>query len=306
MHPNYFLKSKRSSVSKELAKFKHTLQNFEAWRPKEDVDFILLCGANREHNIPSSRRQSLLEFATKHLPNSRFFLAELIFETFLKEGHKGNILDIESDLSQFADHIIIVLESESAFCELGAFANSSKLRNKIIVINDTRHKNTGSFINQGPVKAIEEISGHKNLLYYKMEEDGRYIGDGIGDIYSDLYELLKKEPKPKRNRVREFNPNKFFSKDSLRFIHDLVYLSGPLYFSELHEILIILFEKCTKRNLQKHIALLCAICEIERSDKGLYKSSQKSPYFEYDHFDINSMIASFKNMHYRYDNSRLS
>jgi len=195
MRSFYQITSKNSSIYKVLGKLSSCIRKNAIWHPKEDVDFVFLCGANiRKTRIPSKRRQQLLDFASKNLPNSKFFLAEVIFDILAAEGHKENILDVESELSDLADKIIIILESESAFCELGAFASFRKLRDKIIVINDEEHRDSKSFINKGPIEAIKEISQNKKILLYRMDKDGREKGDGIGDIFSDLYKILYKEP----------------------------------------------------------------------------------------------------------------
>ena len=234
------------------------------------------------------------------------FLAETIFGILEKEGHTSNSLDVENEISNVADHIVIILESESSFCELGAFASSSLLRNKLIVINDSQYKKSTSFINTGPIKAIEEIkSKDRKILYYKMNEDGRYHGDGIGYVYNDLFNLLFKKPKIKRSRVEECDPSKYFTKDSLRFIHDLIYFSGPIYSSELAILVENLFGKVSRSRLNNHIAMLCAINEISQTSKKAYKSNVNKHYFEYDQFDVFGILASFKCLYMRYDYERL-
>lgn len=279
----------------------------EVWRPREDVQFVFLCGANIETGKPSKRREHLLDFSSKQLPYTKFFLAESIFDVLKAGRHKENILDVENELSKFADHIIIVLESESAFCELGAFASSHELRKKIIVINDLGLKESQSFINLGPIKAIEELpSGENKLLYYTMDKDGKIRGDGIGALFGKLHKLLHRKPKKQRRRVKECDPNKYFTKDSLRFVHDLVYFTNPVYFTELSEIVKILFDQINNRILQKHLALLVAIEQIVPVKENLYKSAYHMPYFEYSYLDIYDMLASFKNMYFRYDSRRLA
>lgn len=306
MRKFHHLKSENSSVYKILESLGRSVSREEIWRPKEDVDFIFLCGANiGKSRTPSKRRQHLLEFADKNLPNTKFFFAEAIFDLLSKEGHKENILDVESELSDFADKIIIVLESESAFCELGAFASFSQLRDKIIVINDLQYEKSGSFINIGPVKAIEEISGKEKILYYNMEPKGREEGDGIGVIFSVLHKILHKKPSKTRSRVKNCDPNKFFTKDTIRFVHDLIYFSSPVNKIELSMMIRVVFGKSNDRKINNHIAFLFAIKEIERMDNGMYVSARNSPYFEYDFFDIYALIASFKNMYFRYDSARL-
>ena len=305
MRTFYHFKSENSSIYKVLKSFGDCAKNNRIWRPREDVDFIFLCGANlSKTRTPSKRRQHLLDFAYKNLPDTKFFLAEDLFDLLSKEGHKDNILDVENELSNLADKIIIVLESESAFCELGAFTGFSQLRDKIIVVNDVKHENSKSFINLGPLKAIEEISGRGNILYYKMEPSGRERGDGIGDIFSDLYKILHKKPSKKRTRAKNCDPNRLFTKDTIRFVHDLIYFSSPVYKTELSMIIRIIFGKSDDRKLNNHIAFLFAINEVSHLSSGMYVSYKKRPYFEYD-FDIYQLIASFKNLYFKHDSKRL-
>lgn len=209
------LSSSKSAVWKALQSFKGAIAKNEIWRPKEDVQFVFLCGANIKQGVPSKRRQILLDFSSRHLPYTKFFLAEAIFSVLRAEGHKTNLLDIENDLSKFSDFVIVVLESESAFCELGAFAVHKKLRKKLIVINDYNFRKSESFIKLGPVEAISEITDGKHILYYKMEKDGKIHGDSIGDVFSNLHKLIHKEPKYRRDRVDEYEPNLFFLRIAL-------------------------------------------------------------------------------------------
>jgi hypothetical protein len=303
------ISSPKSAVWRQLNSFRNNIEKKKIWRPKDDVQFVFLCGANIKIDTPSKRRQILLDFSSRNLPHAKFFLAESMFKILKAEGHKANLLDIENDLSSLADFVIVILESESAFCELGAFANHKELRKKLIVINDSGHKKSESFINLGPVKAIDEISDGEHVIYYKMETDGKWRGDGIGDVFKNIYDIIHKEPKKRRTRIQDFNPNKNFTKESLRFIHDLIYFSNPISISELSRVIKILFSVSNEKNLQKHLGLLCATEQVDRQvnkyDIGLYSSMYNETFFEYGLHDTYNIIASFKNMYFRHDRHRL-
>ena len=299
------LSSDKTAVWRALQNFKDAISRNEIWRPKEDVQFVFLCGANIQQGVPSKRRQILLDFSSRHLPYTKFFLAESIFTVLKAEGHKINLLDIENDLLNFSDFVIIILESESAFCELGAFAVHEELRKKLIVINDYAFQNCDSFINLGPVEAISEITDGKHVLHYKMDKVGKLHGDAIGDVFSRLHKIIHKKPTRRRNRIDKFEPNRFFTKDSLRFVHDLVLFSSPISSGELSRIIKILFSKSKETQLQKHLALLCATEQIKITSDKLYVSLQDKPFFEYGIYDIYNLMASFKNLYFRYDSSRL-
>ena len=63
-------------------------------------------------------------------------------------------MSLEHQITAIADKIVIVLESESALCELGAFTHKD-LRKKLVVINDSRFRASESFINTGPIAALD-------------------------------------------------------------------------------------------------------------------------------------------------------
>ena len=291
----YDLIKNKKLIKERIQALNHSISASRVFLPKNVSKFIFLCGANKSKNSISERRTSLIAFAQKNLPHTQFFLAEKMFTILQKEGHKDNILDIEHEISQFADHILIVLESPSSFAELGAFSHK-ELRKKLIVINDSKFESSPSFINMGPLKAIEEASGKNNVIHYKMENDGVHKLDAIGDVYKPLYELLKEPIKGKASAINidSCNPAKNFNKLSAMFVHDLIYFAGPVNYKELVEILIQLFGDKQDFKLKQHVAILVAFESITRNDSGLFRSKVGMPYYEY-RFDINKFVSTFRN-----------
>lgn len=284
----------KKNIKDKIQKLKHSISSSKVFSPKDVSKFIFLCGANKDKENISERRRALMQFSEKHLPHTQFFLAEKMFSTLQKEGHKGNLLDIEHEISQFADHIILVLESPSSFAELGAFSHN-ELRDKLIVINNSVFKHSESFINLGPLRAIEESSGANNIIYYKMNDDGVYRLDSIGDVYSSLYDLLKDPIKGRSSALTldDCNPASKFDKHSAMFIHDLIYFTGPINHKELAEITRQLFGDHNFK-LKEHIAILGAFGSVHRDDSGFYRSLRGRSYYIYK-FDINKLISTFRN-----------
>lgn len=274
--------------------FRQSILASRAYYPKNISKFVFLCGANKSKDLISERRRALLDFSKKHLPHTQFFLAEKMFSTLQQEGHKENILDIEHQITKFADKIVIVLESNSSFAELGAFSHT-ELREKLIVINNSRFEHSESFINLGPIKAIKEKSGSCNIIHYKMSDEGIHKTDAIGDTFAPLFDLLKTPLKGRPNPVKleECNPANIFDKNSAMFVHDIVYICGPLRYPELIAVLIQIFGNHDFK-LRQHLAILSSFGAINRTESGLYKSQNCKPYFEY-RFDINNLISIFRN-----------
>jgi hypothetical protein len=298
------LRTKRL-IKERVAFFRQKLEKEHIIRPKNASKFVFLCGANKDEKFMSERRKALMEFSKKHLPYVQFFLAERIFSELKQGGHKGNLLDIENDISKFADIVLIVLESESAFTELGVFSHE-KLRSKLIIINDKKYEKSNSFINLGPIKAIEEAKGKEYILSYKMKESGIKVRDAIGDVFIPLFELLKK---PLLNRSMAMNPSfcnpaESFNKDSIMFIHDLIYIAGPINYKELIELLLQIFGKHNFKHLRENLAMLIEFKAIKRNKNQLYRSILNRCYLDYK-FDLNKIISIFRNISQKYYQDRI-
>lgn len=295
----------KCSIKKRVAFFRQKLENGRIIRPKNVSKFVFLCGANKDENAMSERRKALMAFSKEYLPHVQFFLAERIFLELKREGHKGNILDIENDIFKFADVVLIVLESESAFTELGAFSHE-KLRSKLIIINDKKYEKSNSFVNLGPIKAIEEAKGKKYIITYKMNQNGVHVRDAIGDVFKPLFELLK-DPLSRKSMTMEpslCNPAESFNKDSVMFVHDLVYIAGPINHKELIELLLQIFGKFDFKHLSEHLAMLIEFKAIERNNNRLYRSILNKCYLDYE-FDLNKIISIFRNISQKYYQDRI-
>ncbi len=282
-------------VRKSLANIRLAIITSKVYRPSDISKFVFLCGANKSKHEISERRKALLEFSEKQLPHTQFFLAEKMFHTLNEEGHKGNILDVEHLISDFSDYIVIVLESPSAFAELGAFSHN-KLRSKLVVINDEQYKNNESFINLGPIKAIEESVSKEHIIHYKMSDDGIFKRDAIGQIYNQIYELFKNPIKSKDSTIDldSCDPSKKFDKNVAMMVHDIIYITGPVLYKELIEVLKIVFGNSKFNNVKPILAILSSFNSVERNQNGLYRSKRNSTYYDY-RFDLDNVISMFRN-----------
>lgn len=303
--------SSHNSLFRSIKYLKANLQEGKVHRPSKFkiMKFVFLCGANRDDGTRISlRREELLKFVEANFPYIKVFIAEEIFKILKKEGHRGNIFDIEDEISKFADEIVIVLEGRSAFCELGAFA-TKRLRPKLIIINDETYKERLSFINLGPLQAIKEIAnGEKRILHYKMDYREDSIPDSIGQVFSSFKKILQSIPAEKPGIISFdiCDPKKSFEKDTMRFIHDLIFFSQPICRTEIIEILKVLFGSGDYKRITSFLGLLEAISLIEmrilESDQ-YYISKGGKELLNYK-FNLNFIISSFRNYHQRYTRER--
>lgn len=295
-----------ASVLRQLDRLKSGFAKNEIVRPTQESKFIFLCGANNGVNNLSERRKAIIEFFKRNLPHTQVLIAEDVFQTLADEKHVGNYLDTEDSISKFADFVLLILESPSVFAELGAFSHK-ELRDKLIIINDLKYRDSKSFINLGPLQAIKDSAGEDRIIYYKMNSDGVRVLDAVGETFQFLYELLKG---PSRSRSRplsldDCDPSQSMSKDSILFIHDLVFITGFLKHQELVYVTKYIFGNDKNYLLKEHLALLKSFGAVKRErDDEIWRSIRTEPFLKYQ-FDVNRVISAFRNLVLRHAPERI-
>lgn len=258
---------------------------------------LFLCGANKRPGVVSARRAAIKDFLKSYKTDWEVVFAENVFNSI--GNLKSNALDIEHTLTKFSDIILIILESESAFTELGAFSHTQN-RNKIIVVNNEEYKKAESFINVGPIKAIYEINNN-SILYYKMRNDGVLNTDGIGAIFNSLSKNLDNITINNKISIKKiFLPNEL-NKYSIFFIHDLIFIFHSLSRKEI----INLFEKLLGNNDYSNISICLAVLTGVKflkvksiEDENYYSSTRKETFFKLDrgiYFQAATRLFAIKN-----------
>lgn len=270
------LLSKKSALHRHLSHLKVALNKNDIQPNKKSPSpFIFLCGANKQNGGLSERRVALERFLTREVPESRSIVAERFIEFLEKSKKKQNLYDIEQTISGFADVIVIVLESYSAFTELGAFATKD-LRQKLFVINDEEFRGQSSFINLGPISAVSEVD-QDAVGWYKMDPFGVENGDGIGDIFSALKKsVLSRLPKNESLDNLKLKPAGPINRWAFSFCHDLIFLSRKVTTKELVLIYEFLFGKGDFDSLSTYNALLTSLGLAKKNGEYL-QSTQNAP-----------------------------
>ncbi|MGK9452354.1 retron St85 family effector protein [Acidithiobacillus caldus] len=268
--------------------------------------FLFLCGANKPDGTPSARRESIKQFIESLSKNHHVIYAENVFNELSSIGNKKNILDIEHELSELADKIIIVLESHSAFCELGAFS-SQEIRRKLLIINDSNFKNKKSFINIGPISAAK--AAKSPVIYYPMSHYGVEHIDGIGATFASVKKSLEKTNRTIRNITiknvtTELKPNKY----TLYFIHDIIFIVGPVEYKELIEILKFIVGDRSFDVIKSILGILTAsemVKGFSHNGSRIYSSLMRNTIMKYQRVDIGSITASFRLYHMKNNKKRI-
>jgi len=194
-----------------------------------DATIILTCGKQPNIDYPGGR-DNIIRYAKKYLKKFQFFMAEKVFELFGKTDI--DLLSLEARLLDFCDCVLIVLESESTYAELGAFAIDKKLVKNMLVINNSDFEACSSFISLGPLAKINKISRFRPVIYTNLKSILRAV--------PELKQRLSKIEKKNRKRFplkhfREFQ--KAPAKVRMLFLLDMITFFQPLKHKEIIEIL---------------------------------------------------------------------
>lgn len=265
---------------------------------KKDATLVLACGKKTNPNYPGGRDR-ILDYAKKHLDKFQFFIAESVFELFGKNDI--DLLKLEENLLDFCDCVLVVLESESTYAELGAFSIKPKLAKNMLVINDLDFEESQSFISLGPLARINKISRFRPVIYTDLKS--------ILRVSTELSQrLLKIEKKYNKRydlkRFREFQ--KAPAKVRMLFLLDIITFFQPLTHKEIISILKIYYgDKKFKVNLELH--LLNALC-LATTIEGYYirPLDKQRLFFAYHGLNEISVRSDVVNHYHKYSRERVS
>jgi hypothetical protein len=223
---------------------------------------VFACGARPNDSYPGGRDR-IMDYAKIHLKKYNFFIAEKFFDLF-QDGEGKDLLYLENQLAKYSDCIIIVLESESTFSELGAFAIKDDLAKIMLVINDKRFNTSKSFIKLGPLAKVDKISKFGPTIYTDIKS--------ILSVAPSISSRLAKIEKKKISIIDIQTYDKFLKispKIKIVFLLDIVSLFHPISHHELIFILKHIYGKSHSYEINVELGLLRALDLIEQID-GYY------------------------------------
>ena len=258
---------------------------------------FFLCGANGHDGNISYRRSQIRDFLLQNVNNSQVIIAEKFFDEYRQNSKEKNSLDFEHVLTEISEKVIIIMESPSAICELGAFAHH-KLRHKLIVINDSSFKEAPSFINTGPLEAVRECSIENRVLWYKMfhgDVDGR---DGVAAVFNDLNKLVMNPlSSAKKMSFAELDPSEGITDIKVFFLHDLIFMMREVKYKELiYSVKLIFGEGKSYDSIKKMLTILISLDFISYGDRfSKIKSLRREAFFKYSDNDETARKGFFLN-----------
>ncbi|MGA4636877.1 retron St85 family effector protein [Pseudomonas solani] len=162
---------------------------------------VLLCGGSvpqKAHpDLPDPPTRSIRHRIVNRFPEYELFRPEEIGD-WHADGVFKNLIDFESDLASICSLIVVVLESEGAIAEVGAFSQLSDFNKKLIAIVPDNHADDVSFINLGVLRHLRDshetaVKRYPWNIARPAEADDRTISDMIEDIKSELDGLQKSQ-----------------------------------------------------------------------------------------------------------------
>lgn len=208
-----------------------------------------------------------MEYADRRLSDFRFFKAETFFESFENSAGK-DLLSMEEHLASFSDCILIFLESPGAQTELGAFTVKDKLARIVLAVNSQEFQGQSSFISDGPLKKLEDISEFGSAVYANFSA-----------ILVSMPEIKDRLLRIERQRGESVNLKTYDSYVSMRpknrmlFIYDIISLFSPIKYKNIIEVLKKLYGGKNNYDIEKELSLLQAIGFLS-SCNGQYIANQ--------------------------------
>jgi len=266
---------------------------------RNDSVLIFTCGEKPNKNI-QGKRALLMDYAKSNLKEYNFFIAEKIFDVFQGDS-KTDWLSIEEELAKYSDCIIIILETESTFAELGAFMMKDSLSKIVLVVNDMKYSNSESFIKLGPLRKLETNSKFKPVVNAKYKNFGR--------CFSEIKNRLKTIKRENNRTIEIRNFNEFDSlspKTKLLFLLDIISLFSPISYKELINILKFLFGENHSYDIKLILSLQRAL-DLIVFDSGWYMRSGKDPklFFSYRGLNISVFKSNVLNNYFKYSKNRV-
>lgn len=141
--------------------------------------YVFLCGGSGKCHIRNKIRL-ILEKKQFQI----FYPEDLFIEMFNKDK-KADLLEYENLLADNSDIICIICESIGSAVELGAFIQNEKIKNKMVVVINSKFSRDKSFVIMGPVKHLKKISNTSVVFYRNNEIDE--LGNMMVKVFRKMY-----------------------------------------------------------------------------------------------------------------------
>jgi DNA-binding transcriptional ArsR family regulator len=221
--------------------------------------------------------RSARDYFHRHLNNKkaglakRVKLAEHVNDWFKKawfENDTGfsDLVDVENHLAHLAAVTVLFVESAGSIAELGAFAASDVLQEKLLAVVNESHPDD-SFIADGPIRRLKNYDAARVRYdnWNDREPDSRDARRAFLRIAKDVILFVENldAARPKQPEFKKDNTG-----HTLLFVADLIWLQGAVSRSEVVEVLAAVGCNSSHDNVRRHLSILQSVGFIEKRRRG--------------------------------------
>jgi hypothetical protein len=235
---------------------------------------IFVCGGEIDP-AKATLRSDFVTWARKNIePDARILLSEVAYRAASDIGKSFiNIALFEELLSSISDCILIFPESAGSYSEVGIFAVIERIRNKTLIANDSSHEKNDSFLNLGPIHAINTDS--RFLSSVDFDSTRGSDPSFAGRIWKRIKDRTKNFEDPRRPDILHFVDMP--PVDRVAIISWILNITGIARLADLLGILRAVYKK-NKRDsimLKETLGLLLAIEQISMPANELYRTNPR-------------------------------
>ncbi len=194
--------------------------------------FVFLCGKAYD-KYSSTNRGVIQDFMESKDDSLCFVLSEKLWDDTFNADI--DLLTFEEFLAEVSDIIILFVESPGTYSELGAFSYADKLFNhKLILVIDTKYKNSKSFIMTGPVKKAKN-NGAK--IVYAPLDNGAPLGSSeLRQEAESILENFKSAKSSQNRRKINVDSNSVLINSFILELLEIILMTQPISRADLIEL----------------------------------------------------------------------
>jgi len=259
-----------ASANNNMREVLHSKVNLTTSRLKPYEGFIFLCGGPSDVTslIPVSIRDAIQRELVKRSDlDARIRIAE-DYKDWSHDAIYRDLISFEQHIAELSSVIVLILESPGSLAELGLFSVIEAFQKKLLVIVDTSHYQSDSFIRLGPIDFLEKIHENQAECHRWLKKEGsklRFDSTAATELQPELADSI-------RERVKKPTPERAFKSgewlDTALLTCDLLGLCSALTLRELRSTLESLGCTRTESQIKQLLFVLERVQLITMEPKG--------------------------------------
>ncbi|HEY1648921.1 MAG TPA: retron St85 family effector protein [Terracidiphilus sp.] len=254
---------------------------------------VFVCGGEIDP-AKANLRSDFVIWAQKNIESDALILlSETAYRAATEIGKSFiNIAIFEELLASISDCVLIFPESAGSYSEVGIFAVTDSIRNKTLIANDSSHEKNDSFLNLGPIHAINTVS----LFTPSVDFDSSRGADPsfAERIWKRVKDRTKKFEVSRRPDIIHFVD--MSPVDRIAIVSWILNIAGISKFGDLLDIVRAVYKKHARdsKKLKETLGLLLAIEQISMPANELYRTKSRPDFQLSVSIDEAKLMAQFR------------